>query len=453
MEAAGSISDKEYLLKIFKAVPVAPIFVFLVSTLFMGVFPDTAFAQTKPAAEKYKEDGGANKETSKEANKEANKEAKGGECAPVSVWTVPGSVSGSGKISVTDVIGRAARQEVVLLGEAHDNPEHHRWQLQTLAALHAERPDMVIGFEMFPRRVQKALDQWVAGDLTEAQFLAASEWNTVWSTDAAMYMPLFHFARMNRVPMVALNIDTRLRRSVATKGFAGVPENEREGVTAPAEPSNAYLDYLLPIYGEHDRAGKKKGGASAGRDDPDFRRFVEGQQLWDRAMAQGIHSALERSQRPLVVGIMGSGHIKYGYGVPHQLKHLGVTDVGMLLPWNSGTSCDLLTANIADAIFGTALPPLAADERPRQRLGIRFEMAQDGGGARVLQVEKGSIAEKADIRESDLIIEAAGLPVKQLNDIVEIVKRQAPGTWLPLKLKRGSDTMEAVAKFSPMSKR
>jgi uncharacterized iron-regulated protein len=439
-------------LKILKTAPVAFTFVFLVSTLFMGVFPDTAYGQTKLAAEKYKEDGGASKETNKEANKEADRETKGGECAPVAVWSVPGSVSGSGKISVTDVIGRAVRREVVLLGEAHDNPEQHRWQLQTLAALHAERPDMVIDFEMFPRRVQKALDQWVAGDLTEAQFLAASEWNTVWSTDAALYMPLFHFARMNRVPMVALNIDTRLRRSVATKGFAGVPENEREGVTAPAEPSNAYLDYLLPIYGEHDRAGKKKAGASAGRDDPDFRRFVEGQQLWDRAMAQGIHSALDRPQRPLVVGIMGSGHIKYGYGVPHQLKHLGVAEVGMLLPWNSGTSCDLLTADIADAIFGTALPPLAADERPRQRLGIRFEMAQDGG-ARVLQVEKGSVAEKADIRESDLIIEAAGMPIKQLNDIVEIVKRQAPGTWLPLKLKRGSDTMEAVAKFSPPSKR
>jgi len=439
------ISDKEYLLKILKTAPVAFPFVFLVSTLIMGVFPDIAYGQAKPAAEKHREDGEAGKET----NKGASKETKGGECAPVAAWTVPGS----GRISVTDVIGRAARREVVLLGEAHDNPEHHRWQLQALAALHAERPDMVIGFEMFPRRVQKALDQWVAGELTEAQFLAASEWNTVWSTDAAMYMPLFHFARMNRVPMVALNIDTRLRRSVSAKGFAGVPENEREGVTAPAEPSNAYLDYLLPIYGEHDRAGRKKAGASASRDDPDFRRFVEGQQLWDRAMAQGIHSALDRLQHPLVVGIMGSGHIKYGYGVPHQLKHLGVTEVGMLLPWNSGTSCDLLTADIADAIFGTALAPLAVDERPRQRLGIRFEMAQDGGGARVLQVEKGSIAEKADMRESDLIIEAAGMPVRQLNDIVEIVKRQAPGTWLPLKLKRGSDTMEAVAKFSPPSKR
>ena len=424
-------------MKILKTAPAALISLFLISALFMSAFPDIAFAQTRPAAEKDKEEA-----------REANKEAKGGECAPVAAWTVPGA----GKISVTDVIGRAARREVVLLGEAHDNPEHHRWQLQTLAALHAERPDMVIGFEMFPRRVQKTLDQWVAGKLTEAQFLADSDWNTVWSTDTAMYMPLFHFARMNRVPMMALNIDTRLRRSVAAKGFAEVPENEREGVTAPAEPSNAYLDYLLPIYGEHDRAGKKKAGASAGRDDPDFRRFVEGQQLWDRAMAQAIHSALDRPQRPLVVGIMGSGHIKYGYGVPHQLKHLGVADVGMLLPWNNGTSCNLLTADIADAIFGTVLPPLAADERPRQRLGIRFEMAQDGG-ARVLQVEKSSIAEKAGIRESDLIIEAAGMPVKQLNDIVEIVKQQAPGTWLPLKLKRGNDTMEVIAKFSSPSKR
>ena len=101
----------------------------------------------------------------------------------------------------------------------HDNPEHHRWQLQTLAALHAVRPDMVIGFEMFPRRVQKALDQWVAGELSEAQFLAASDWNAVWSTDAKLYLPLFHFARMNRLPMVALNIDTRLRRAGFGEGF------------------------------------------------------------------------------------------------------------------------------------------------------------------------------------------------------------------------------------------
>ena len=366
-------------------------------------------------------------------------------CVPIGSWSVPGG----GKVSGPDVIARAAKRSVVLLGEMHDNPEHHQWQLQVLAALHAVRPDMVLGFEMFPRRVQKALDQWVAGELSEAEFLAASDWNAVWNTDAKLYLPLFHFARMNRVPMVALNIDSRLRRATSAKGFDGVPENEREGITPPAAPSSAYLDYLLPFYGEHERSGKKKGEAS--RDDPDFRRFVESQQLWDRAMAQAIHSALNRPGRPLIVGIMGSGHIKYGYGVPHQLKDLGVTEVATLLPWNSGTNCGQIVAGLADAVFGVASLSSVSHELPRQRLGIRFEMVQDGG-ARVLQIEKGSIAEAAGIRDSDVITEAAGVAITRINDIVDIVKRQAPGTWLPLKVKRGGETIEIIARFPVVPK-
>jgi uncharacterized iron-regulated protein len=374
------------------------------------------------------------------------KEKEGLDCAPPASWSVPGS----GKLPESAVIAQAAKQSVVLLGEMHDNADHHRWQLQTLAALHAARPDMVIGFEMFPRRVQKALDQWVAGELSEAQFLAASDWNHVWSTDFNLYLPLFHFARMNRIPMVALNIDTRLRRSVSAKGFSGVPEEEREGVSAPALPSSSYLDYLLPIYGEHERSGKKKGGAS--RDDPDFLRFVESQQLWDRAMAQGIQAAVNRVGRPLVVGIMGSGHIKYGYGVPHQLKDLQIPDVAALLPWNTGTACGQVIAGLADAVFGIAPFSFASPESPsRPRLGIRFEMAPDGG-ARVLQVEKGSIAEQAGIRDSDVIREAAGVAITRMDDIVEIVKRQAPGTWLPLKLKRGGEMIDIVAKFPALAR-
>ncbi len=288
------------------------------------------------------------------------------DCVPIGSWIAPGG----GKLSGPDVIARAAKRSVVLLGEMHDNPEHHQWQLQVLAALHAARPDMVIGFEMFPRRVQKVLDRWVAGELSEAQFLAASDCNTVWSTDAKLYLPLFHFARMNRLPMVALNIDARLRRATSAKGFDGVPENEREGVTPPAAASAAYLDYLLPIYSEHERSGKKKGEAS--RDDPDFRRFVESQQLWDGAMAQAIHSALGRPGHPLVVGIMGSGHIKYGYGVPHQLKDLRVTEVATLLPWNSGTHCGQIVGGLADAVFGVA-PSSFASLRPRRKFGNNFD--------------------------------------------------------------------------------
>jgi S1-C subfamily serine protease len=70
----------------------------------------------------------------------------------------------------------------------------------------------------------------------------------------------------------------------------------------------------------------------------------------------------------------------------------------------------------------------------------------------VVQVEKGSIAETAGIRDADIIVEAAGVPVKRTEDIVETVKRQPPGTWLPLTLKRGSDTSEIIAKFPAVRK-
>lgn len=75
---------------------------------------------------------------------------------------------------VQDIIADAVRQDVVLLGEQHDDEDHHRWQLQMLSALHAQRPDMVIGFEMFPRRVQPVLDQWVAGALSPKDFPTAA---------------------------------------------------------------------------------------------------------------------------------------------------------------------------------------------------------------------------------------------------------------------------------------
>jgi hypothetical protein len=89
------------------------------------------------------------------------------------------------------VLARAAAAEIVLLGEQHDDEDHHRWQAQVLAGLHALRPDMVIGFEMFPRQVQPALERWVAGELTVPAFLAQTAWDReLESSDRVLSAPL-----------------------------------------------------------------------------------------------------------------------------------------------------------------------------------------------------------------------------------------------------------------------
>jgi len=124
---------------------------------------------------------------------------------------------------------------------------------------------------------------------------------------------------------------------------------------------------------------------------------------------------------------------------------LGIEDVAKLLPWESNKVCGQLVTGIADAVFGVA-SYTKPDSSRRQRLGIRFEMVQKG--ARILKVEKNSVAEKAGLIDEDIITEIAGLEVKQINDVIEAVQRQAPGTWLPLRVARGGEIIEIIARFS-----
>lgn len=246
-----------------------------------------------------------------------------------------------------NVFAALARRGVVLLGETHDEADHHRWQLHTIAALFAHRRDLVLGFEMFPRRVQPVLDRWCKGEMDATTFLREVDWPQIWGLAAELYLPLFHFARLHRVPMLALNVDRATNRRVAAEGFAGVPRAEREDVGDPAPASAGYRARLFEWFKKHPR-----GEAASATSEP-FERFVRAQLFWDRAMAEAIAGAW-RKGRPLVVGIMGSGHVEFGDGVPAQLAALGLKDVATALPWRADSDTPAGHPWIADALFGVA---------------------------------------------------------------------------------------------------
>lgn len=262
-------------------------------------------------------------------------------------WICPSSNEKRG-----DAIAALAKRGVVLLGESHDQAEHHRWQLHTIAALFSHRSDMVLGFEMFPRRVQPVLDRWSKGELNESDFLREVGWPQIWGFAEALYLPLFHFARMHCLPMLALNIDRATIRRVAAQGLASVPSTEREGVGDPAPASSSYRARLFEWFNKHPAAGQDAHAASER-----FDRFVCAQQFWDRAMAEAIAGVRRDARQPLVVGVMGSGHIEYGDGVPHQLAALGVDDVTTALPWPADIEYPIHDPPIADILFGVAPAP------------------------------------------------------------------------------------------------
>ena len=371
-------------------------------------------------------------------------------CVPPAQWVVP-HAAGPRVEPANQLLARFAQEQVVLLGEIHDNPEHHRWQLSTIAGLHALRPHLALGFEMFPRRMQPVLDAWVAGQLTEAELLVKSDWARVWGMESSLYLPIFHFARLHRIAMVALNVERQLVTRVGDKGWATVPATDREGVTDPAPASREYRQRLYAQFLLH-RAHGSGATSEPGEPtedqlaDPVFRRFVEGMQVWDRAMAQGIAERLRGATPPLLVAIMGSGHLEFGYGVPRQLRDLGITRVAVALPWDPAASCDDLAPRLADAVFGLpSRPAVAEPERPR--LGITVERAAEG--VLVREVMRGSIAEQAGMLVGDLIVTVAGLPSREPEDVIAAVGRQAPGTWLPIVVRRGEGTLDLVARFPP----
>ncbi len=218
-------------------------------------------------------------------------------------------------------------RQAVLLGETHTVYEIHRWQLQVATVLHALRPNIAIGFEMFPRAKQSVLDDWVAGKFSTAAFLEAVDWPTVWGYDANLYLPLLHFCRQQQVKMLALNCHRPLVTRVGKEGWAAIPEDERDGLTPAAEATPAYRKFLFEIMG-----GTAAPMQATSADDPALDRFIRAQQTWDRAFACNIARALEQPDPPLVIGIIGSGHLQYGHGTPYQLRDLGIENVSVLLP-------------------------------------------------------------------------------------------------------------------------
>src|SRR5262249_12987990 len=117
-----------------------------------------------------------------------------------------------------------ARQDggIVLLGETHDRVTDHHWQLQRIAALREQEPKLAIGLEMGPRNRQAALDDRTAGKLNEAAFLRAVDWERSWGFDFGLYRPIFAYARMKGIPMIALNVDRDVVRAVGKEGWAAL---------------------------------------------------------------------------------------------------------------------------------------------------------------------------------------------------------------------------------------
>ncbi|MEB3331896.1 MAG: ChaN family lipoprotein [Synechococcaceae cyanobacterium] len=362
--------------------------------------------------------------------------ARSPHCETAGLWLKPGP-EGPQRLKERALLDKLAGRAVVLLGERHDRADDHRWQLETLTALQAKRPDLVLGLEMLPRRVQLQLDRWLAGSDSPEALEQAVNWQQVWGYDPSLYRPLLLFARTHRLRLLALNVDRSLPRRVAREGLAALPATERRGLGQPAAASPAYRARLRAAWLGH---GHQGGEATA------FERFVESQLVWDRAMAETIAAELRRRPGALVVALVGRGHLEYGDGIPSQLRDLGISATASLLPWPVAERCERLSVPLADAVQtrAAAAPP---PPPPGVRLGAWLESQQ--GIVTIRAIAPGSAAAAAGLRLGDVIEAVNGEPVGTAAQVIMRVRRLAADQPLRLRLRREGRRLERQLRLPP----
>lgn len=133
--------------------------------------------------------------------------------------------------------------DYALLGEQHDNLDHHRLQAR-LVAISAERtPAPVVAWEMFDTEQQEPLDAFVAAHGTEpgaamALGPALGFERTGWPA-WSMYAPIAEVALTKHLRLLGANLSRQMAKGLVFHGASVLPEGAtaRLGLDRPMDPA------------------------------------------------------------------------------------------------------------------------------------------------------------------------------------------------------------------------
>ncbi|SMC96921.1 Uncharacterized iron-regulated protein [Fulvimarina manganoxydans] len=211
---------------------------------------------------------------------------------------------------MSSLVGAAKAARYVLLGEIHDNPDHHRLQAGIIDDLVEAGAKPAVVFEMIPETFAdtlQALDG--AGPQAMASLADTLDWADSGWPDFSIYAPIFESALGHGLSMRPGNLDRATVRRLSSEGVEAMPEAERRrlSVDQPLDPlEKDALDAEL----------------SASHCDLLPREALApmrlAQRLRDGAMADAMISAAGNSGSAVLIA--GAGHTRTDRGVPSLLQ-------------------------------------------------------------------------------------------------------------------------------------
>jgi uncharacterized iron-regulated protein len=228
----------------------------------------------------------------------------------------------SGEFVGVDALERAvSRADFVLLGETHDNVDHHLVQARLVRAVASAGGRPALAFEMLRADQQAAVDAALAAEPGSAEAVAGV-WKTSGWPDFETYRPIFEAGLAKGLPLVAAEMPEGAVRAVVRQGRASLPEDVQE-----------WLRLEEPIPPEVKEAMRREMEQSHCGALPEamIEPLVLAQRSRDAYMARRLLGGAPGGRAILVAG---SGHVRSDRGVPAYLRRAApgrtVVSVGLL---------------------------------------------------------------------------------------------------------------------------
>ncbi|CAI8729972.1 Iron(III) ABC transporter [Pseudomonas donghuensis] len=231
------------------------------------------------------------------------------------------------------LVERLAAAPRVLVGEQHDNPDHHALQLWLLRELAARRPQGSLLLEMLNPDQQNRVDAVQAASRAgqpPADPIQALAWQAGWGW--SLYGPLVTYALRQPYALLAANLDRAQVMQVYTQrptleGHASTTQQVQATLLADIRSSHCGL---LP--------------------EPQMPAMLAVQQQRDRRMAERLLAA----PSPALL-LAGAFHVRKDLGVPLHLIDLGAPGSNpVLILAEAGKT---VSAESADFVWYTAAQP------------------------------------------------------------------------------------------------
>ncbi|MFM6948881.1 MAG: ChaN family lipoprotein [Aquirufa sp.] len=207
------------------------------------------------------------------------------------------------EVSYQKMIKQISQQDVVLIGELHNNPISHWLELEILQSCFSLRK-LILGAEMFEQDNQEALSAYLSGRISSKGLDSTAR---LWRNYKTDYAPLVNFAKENQLKFIATNVPRKYASMVSKGGFEALNQLSQEEKTWMAPLPIAY-DANLPGY-------QKMMTMMPGHATPNM---PKAQALKDATMAHFIWKNWEENQ--LFIHINGSYHSENYEGISWYLK-------------------------------------------------------------------------------------------------------------------------------------